>query len=544
MNSYGYWILGLAVLYTAVLIILGNIVRRRATSAEGFWVGGRSFRPWMVFACITGLFSGSTFIAVMELAYLKGVSAAWYGVAEMVHVLIIAIVLLGMFRRKLVITISGLIGDHFGRFALGVAGLITALTFPMWSVATALSFASAVSAFTNLPITVSVIISALLLLIYLQAGGMWSVVMTQTANTIMFALMFIIGAVAFFIKPGIGGLTQLAASRPEMFDPAGVGLQVIIAWFATFLINVLLAQAALQMALSCRTVEEGRRGLLMAVGANIFFIFFGVLFGLAAAAVVPGGARGMIQVPLYLAQVLPAPLVGVFFLGVWACALGWGAPCQFSGSTSLGRDFMGAVNPGLTDEQKVRYTRISLVLLTGVMILLSFLRSDQAAWWNVLAWTLRNGATFAPVVAALFWPLATRRAAVTAMLCGFLSGLAWYYLGGWHPNNFYLNIHPVFVGMSANILGMVLVTLVEQAGKWRVGGPNLTAVRRSLALFSGTATAAVLLLILTNFGWLHKMGLFGLSFFLVVVGLYVLILSVVVPKEEMAADMETDPATA
>lgn len=544
MNSYGYWILGLAVLYTAVLIVLGNIVRRKASSAEGFWVGGRSFRPWMVFACITGLFSGSTFIAVMELAYLKGISAAWYGVAEMVHVLIIAIVLLGIFRRKLMVTISGLIGDHFGRVALGVAGLITAFTFPMWSVATALSFASAVSAFTNLPITVSVVISALLLLIYLQAGGMWSVVMTQTANTIMFALMFIVGAIAFFIKPGIGGLTQLAMSRPEMFDPTGVGLQVIIAWFATFLINVLLAQAALQMALSCRTVEEGRRGLLMAFGANIFFIFFGVLFGLAAAAVAPGGARGMIQVPLYLAQVLPAPLVGVFFLGVWACALGWGAPCQFSGSTSLGRDFMGAVNPRFTDEQKVRYTKISLVFLTGVMILLSFLRSDQAAWWNVLAWTLRNGATFAPVVAALFWPLATRRAAVTAMLCGFLSGLAWYYLGGWHPSKFYLNIHPVFVGMSANILGMVLVTLVEQAGKWRIGGPNLTAVRRSLALFSGTATVAVLLLILTNFGWLHKMGLFGLSFFLVVVGLYVLILSVVVPREEMAARMETDPATA
>jgi SSS family solute:Na+ symporter len=36
----------------------------------------------------------------------------------------------------------------------------------------------------------------------------------------------------------------------------------------------------------------------------------------------------------------------------------------------------------------------------------------------------------------------------------------------------------------------------------------------------------------------------GLALFLVVTGLYLLILSVVVPKEEMVADMETDPATA
>lgn len=531
MNAYANWIIGLAVAYTAVLIILGNLVRKKATTADGFWVGGRSFKPWMVFVAITGLFSGSTFISIMELSYLKGISAGWYGVAEMVHVLIIALLLIGIFRRKLIVTISGLIGERFGRTALGVAGAITAFTFPMWSVATALSFASAVSAFTKIPITTSVIISALLLLIYLQAGGMWSVVVTQTANTILFGVMLIIGAIAFFIKPGFAGLAQLAATKPQMFSLTEVGLQTIIAWFATFLINVLLAQAALQMATACRTVEDGRKGLLWAFIGTIPLIFFGVLLGLAAAVVVPGGQRGMIQVPLYLAQVLPAPLVGLFFLGVWACALGWGGPCQFSGSTSLGRDLTGAINPALTDQQKVKYTRISLVLLTVLMIALSFFRSEQAAWWNVLAWTLRNGATFAPVVAALFWPLATRRAAVTAMLCGFLTGLAWYSLGGWHPTKFYYNVHPVFVGMSANILGIILVTLVETAGEWQLGGARVSPQRRTLAWVAGISALALAVLIAMGKSTLYKMGLIGLLGFLIVVCILCLTLALVVPVE-------------
>ncbi|ABO51338.1 Na+/solute symporter [Desulforamulus reducens MI-1] len=534
MSAYGAWIIGLAVAYTAILIILGNIVRKKATSGESYWVGGRNFKPWMVFVCITGLFSGSSFISIMELSYLKGISAGWYGVAEMLHVLIIAILLIGTFRKRMMVTVSGLIGDSFGRMAMGVAGTITAFTFPMWSVATALSFASAVSAFTNIPITTSVAFVAILLLIYLQAGGMWSVVMTQTANAIMFFLMFIIGVTAFFINPGIEGLRHLAEVKPAMFDSTAVGLQVIISWFATFMINVLLAQAAFQMALSCRTPEEGRKGMLMAFGANIFFVFFGVLFGLAAAAVVPDGARGMVAVPQYMATVLPAPLVGLFFLGIWSCALGWGASCQFSGSTSLGRDVTGAINPSLTDTQKVTYTKWSLVILTALMIILGYLRSEQAAWWNVFAWTLRNGATFAPVVAALFWPLATKRAASLSLAVGFVSGLSWYALGNWDPAKFYLNVHPVFFGMSLNMLTMLVVTLVEQSGKFRVGG-ELTTVRKNVAMVAVALGGLSLISIATAFNWLFTKGLLGLACFTVVAGIFIMTISVTSPIEDKSS---------
>lgn len=530
MNAYGAWIIGLAVFYTALLIVLGNIVRRKATSGEGYWVGGRNFKPWMVFVCITGLFSGSSFISILELSYLKGISAGWYGIAEMLHVLIIALLLIGTFRKRMMVTVSGLIGDTFGRMAMGVAGAITAFTFPMWSVATALSFASAVSVFTNIPITLSVAFAAILLLIYLQAGGMWSVVTTQTANTIMFFVMFIIGTIAFFINPGIDGIKHLAAAKPAMFSATNVGLQVIISWFATFLINVLLAQAAFQMALSCRTPEEGRKGMMMAFGANIFFVFFGVLFGLAAAAVVPGGTRGMVEVPRYLATVLPAPVVGLFFLGIWACALGWGASWQFSGATSLGRDVTGAINPALTDKQKVTYTKWSLVVLTVEMIILAFLRSEQAAWWNVFAWTLRNGATFAPVVAALFWPLATKRATAVSLATGFLAGLSWYAMGHWDPVKFFLNVHPVFFGMSVNMLTMLAVTLTEKAGSYKVGG-QLSAIRKNIAMAVTLMGGLSVVAIVTGFNWLFTKGLLGLAGFLVVAAIFILTISVTTPVE-------------
>ncbi|WP_152186685.1 sodium:solute symporter family protein [Segeticoccus rhizosphaerae] len=510
MTGVGAWTIALALGYTLFLVGAGRIARRRESAGRDFFAGGRRFRPITVAFCITGLFSGSSFIAILELSYHTGVSALWYGVAESVQVLLIAGLLVVPFREQMVVTISGLIGERFGRLALGVGGAITAFTFPMWSVATAIAFASALHAFTGLSIQVAIVCTALLLLFYLWSGGMWSIAFTQTANCVVFALMLALGAAAFLINPGPAGLADLAAARPEMFAWTGVGMPLIVAWFGTFIVNVILAQAALQMALSCRTPEAGRKGLIYAVGFGMPFILLGVVFGLAAALVVPGQTLGLIGVPLYIAQVLPAPLAAVFFLGIWACALGWGGPCQFSGATSLGRDVGRAIRPAATEADLVGYTRRSLVLLTALMITFGFLRTEQSAWWNVLAWTLRNGATLAPVLAALFWPLATRRAVVAAMGAGFTTGLAWYQLGGWQPDQFYLGIHPVWVGMTVNLVAMVTITLIESHGAWTI---TPMGRRRTRGLWTLTGAIAAGSTTLIAWAWLQDRGLGGLSGF-------------------------------
>ncbi|PBB05549.1 sodium:solute symporter family protein [Salimicrobium humidisoli] len=534
MNSYGVWVITLALLYTLALIIAGNVAKRKAGRGEQYFIGGRTFKWWTVAFCITGLFSGSTYISIVELSYLTGISAIWYGVAETLQVLLIALLLIKSFREKLIVTITGLIGDQFGRRAKALSGAITAFAFPMWSVATAIAFASAFHVFTGVSLSLSVAFTALLLFVYLQSGGMWAVAFTQTMNTIVFAIMFVIGAAAFFINPGISGLQQLAIDQPGMFDWGGAGLQVILVWFATFLVNVILAQAAFQMALSCRTPEEGQKGLLVAEAMSIPFILFGILFGLSAAAVVPDASLGLIALPQYLMGVLPAPLVGLFFLGIWACALGWGAPCQFSGATSLGKDVGSAIFPDASPEKLVKYTKWSLLFLTGLMIVFGFLRTEQSAWWNVLAWTMRNSATFAPVVAALFWPLVTKRAVLGSLFGGFAAGLLWYHLSNWHPSDFFLNIHPVWVGMSVNILTMVVFTVVFSYGTWKISMTN--PVKSSAVL----GTVIVLLAVNGYFyETLHAAGVIGLTLFLNVLALFIGSIMCIKPKSTtMAAKKE------
>lgn len=516
MNRYSMWFLGIALVYTLILIVIGRVTKRLADNEAGYFSGNHNFGAWQVGVCITGLFSGSSFVAILELSYTYGISAIWYGIAESLHVFIIALFLLSSFRDKLVVTISGLIGDKYGKAASIISGIITAITFPMWATATALAFASALHVFTGLSLHLSVIFTALLLLLYLQAGGMWALGYSQILNVIVAFIMFGVGIYAFMIEPGIDGLVNFLNSNQDYLNPQGVGLQKIIVWFATFIVNTFLAQACFQMATACKTVEEGRKGLYIALVLDMFFMFFGVLFGIAAAVKFPNLKKGLIAFPLYLREVLPPPLVGIFGLGIWACALGWGAPCQFSGATSLGKDVFGKFEK--TKENNIKYTRVSLVILTLLMIFYSLLRTQDSAWWNIFAWVVRNSATFAPVIAALFWSLGTKNAVVSAMIAGFSSGIIWNYLGGWNSIHFYLNIHPVWVGMSMNILFIIFVSIYDKFRNIKFKINNIITCG-FISVFTGIA-----FLIFGGWTLFYEKGLLGLVIFSLIVALFILII--------------------
>lgn len=514
MTIVGIWTLGLALAYTAWLIVGSRLTVARS-GRGGFFVSGRTFSPLTVAFCITGLFSGSSYIAIVELSYRTGISAVWYGVAETVQVLLIALLLVKPLRKKLVVTVTGIIGDRFGRGAQAISSVITGMTFPMYSVATSIAFASALYAVTDIPLWQCITLTAIILLAFLTFGGMRSVAFSQTMNVIMIFAMFVVGIWAFVASPGINGVQTLAADQPQMFEFSNAGVSLIVAWFGTFIVNVPLAQAAFQMSMSARSPEDGQKGLFLAAILGIPLILLGIIVGVAAATVVPEATLPLVGIAEYISNALPAWAAAVFFVGMWACALGWAGPCQFSGATSLGRDLGSALRPRATQIELVRYTRIALVGLTVLMVVFSLLRAEESAWWNVMAWTLRNGATFAPVLAAFFWPLATRSAALTALLAGFGAGLGWYALSGFSATDFYLGTHPVWVGMIANLGGIVLVTLMQT--RWQ-----LTQIERQrrLGVLALTATVAVAAMSFLIADWLNTYGLTGLALFLITLGVF------------------------
>src|SRR5690625_3419997 len=138
---------------------------------------------------------------------------------------------------------------------------------------------------------------------------MFSIAYTKSINFFIFIIIFVIGIIAFFINPGIELLTAYAKVNPEMFQWGSAGLQVIVAWYGPFIVNVILAHAAFQMALSCKTPKEGQQGLKLAAVFVIQYVLLGVKLGLSAAVVILNSSLGLVTLLQHLMEVLPAPLV-------------------------------------------------------------------------------------------------------------------------------------------------------------------------------------------------------------------------------------------
>lgn len=310
-------------------------------------------------------------------------------------------------------------------------------------------------------------------------------------------------------------------------------ISTIVAWFGTFIVNVPLAQAAFQMSMSARTLEDGQRGLFLAAVIGAPLIVLGVVVGIASAAVVPSDGKPLIAISEYVVGAVPPWAAAIFFVGLWACALGWAGPCQFSGATSLGRDLSGALNPRASQQQLVFYSRAALGGLTVLLIIFSLLRAEESAWWNIMAWTLRNGATFAPVLAAFFWPVATKTAAVVSMLAGFGTGLAWYALSGFDASELFLGTHPVWPGMIANMVSLVLISLAQR--NWRL---TFDSRRRNRGALAVCASAVVAVQLVLSWAWARDHGLVGLGVFLIVLGLFAAALLLAVPCTGQAKTAE------
>jgi SSS family solute:Na+ symporter len=525
----GYWALGAMIGYTCLLIYLGQVARRKITSGESFFSGGSSFGVLYIVACVGAFWGSATFISVLEISYSKGVSAAWYGIATMIMLAVIGFILVPRYKAMGMVTFSGTLGDYYGQTVRAISSLIIGLTFPMFSIATIVGASSALTVFLDWPIWLSVIVTSLIMLGYVLLGGMYAVGITQLVNLITMYVCLVTSLIVVAINPGFGKL----ASLPETYHaPLGVGLQTALVWTFNFVTNAVIAQAVIQMIMACKDTKTGRRGTWIAILVGVVpLTVIPVILGMATAVAVPGVKRGLVAFAQFVVQSAPAPVAAIIFVGIWAAALSWGAPCQFSGGTSLGKDFIQSINKNATNEQLVRYGGYATAFLTLVLIAYGFMRSEQAAWWNIFAFNLRNSAIFAPTIAAMVWPVATRRATIVTMIVGCSVGFLWYYLGDFSPTAFFMKIHPMWIGMSTGILSLMSLSLIEQKGKIAF---QKNAKNSGLGIFCLLVAVVSIYLVAAHTSLLQVSGLLGNVIFLAAMACFAVVIIFVHYQKEYA----------
>jgi solute:Na+ symporter, SSS family len=208
--------------------------------------------------------------------------------------------------------------------------------------------------------------------------------------------------------------------------------------------------------LTCKDERVGRKGVYLSMIPLLFMTIMAPLVGLGLRLLFPQQASGLVALALLIKDRLPLWVSIIIVLGIWASSLVWGAACQFSGASSVGRDIGKALGLSHTPQHEKFHTQIALVIVTIILVVFATLRPGQAAWWSVFAFTIRNSSQISLMLGALIWTAMSVRAAYASMVVGGVLSFVWYALASFSTTNFFLGIHPMWIGMSLALFGATL----------------------------------------------------------------------------------------
>ncbi len=410
--------------YFLVLLTIAWFTSRKANT-DTFFIANRK-SPWFLvaFAMIGATISGVTFISVpgevgnSSFAYLQfvmgNVAGYW----------LVAGFLLPVYYRLNLISIYSFLGKRFGErshktgsFFFILSKLIGA-AFRLYLAASVLQLAF-FDAF-NIPFTVTVIVSIALIWVYTNKGGVKTIIWTDSMQT-----LFLIGAVVLTIVIisrslgwNFGAMAQEISTSPlsDVFTwdwKSGDNFfkQFFSGVFMTLVI-VGMDQDSMQKNLTCKSLGEARKNMVVFSGAFIITVF---LFLCLGALLYLYSAKNGLQLPENSDDVYPwlafnklGIAVGVAFLvGVIAAAYSSADSALTSLTTTLSIDFLRAEEKPEEERLKIKkWAHIIFSILLAMVILAFRAVNDRSV---VQAVFTVAGYTYGPILGLFLFGLLTKR---------------------------------------------------------------------------------------------------------------------------------------
>lgn len=444
-----WWVIGL---YLLGLIAFSAYLSRTQHSRQDYYVGGHRVGPLpiaistMATQCSTNSILG----APAFVAFASGGGLIWlqYELAVPLAMLAIMIFLLPMFRGLGLISVYEYLER---RFDLATRLTLSALFQIVRAFATAVtvySISLVVELVSGLSFFWSVILLGAVTLVYDVLGGVRAVIYS---DVMQMAILFLLLVVLFaLLLAEAGGFAAMLSAVPETrlstldFRNHGLGDGETFAFwpmlFGGFFLYVSYYgcdQSQVQRELCAKNIDEGKLSLLLngllRFPLVLLYCFVGV--GIAAYAVgnpdfiaglpLEGGEPNYnVAVPSYMLQNLPAGLVGLGLIALFAAAMSSLDSVINSLSASTMEDFVRRFHKGPWTDTKELVISRGLTLAWGGLALWFSFYVGKLAETVLEAINMIGSVINGPVLGVFALGLLTRRANGRGAIGGLLAGFA------------------------------------------------------------------------------------------------------------------------
>lgn len=452
---------GLIALYGVVVIWIGARLARRHHSAEDYFLAGRRMAwPLIGVSLFASNISSTTLVGLAGDAYHTGISVFNYEWMASIVLVFFAFFILPFVLNARVFTIPEFLQRRYDGRVRTYFSLLTLFLNIVVDTAGSL-FAGGLLLkliFPELDIGVTIAVLALAAGLYTVAGGLAAVIYTDAIQTVLLLVGAVVITMAAFAEVGgwAGMTAGLDPARLSLIRPAddpgvpwpGLLLGVPLLGFYFWCAN----QFMVQRVLSARSVEDGRRGVLLAGLLKLPVLFIMVLPGTMAIHLYPDLPRPDLVYPTLMFDLLPAGLLGLVLAGFVAALMSQIDSTLNAASTLVTMDFVHRYKPGLDSRALMKVGR----WVTGLFMLLAALWAPQiehfASLFKYLQMVLSY--TVPPIVViylvGAFWRGANARGAWAAVVAGTAAGVLLFLLNGVLEviELHFLYVGPVLFGVS------------------------------------------------------------------------------------------------
>ncbi len=429
--------------------------------ASEYFIGGRrlgGFISGMSYSATT--YSAFMLVGLVGLTYQSGVGALGF---EMTY-LMFTVLLLAVFAPRFwlvgkkydILTPAELLSCRYEtRWAGAVSAIIFLVMLIPYAAVQLMGIGFLVEGLTGgeIPYMTGVLVMALFAGFSALWAGMRSVSWTDAFQAItmlttsLFALFYLF--FQFFGSPGEFFRT-ITVENPELleltWDPKlFIGLALPWAFFA--LTNPQVSQ---RMFVPDK-MSSLKRMVIYFSAFGFIYTIISTLFGFQAASLLPGLENPDKAMPVLLTRV-PVPLGLIIFIGIFAAATSTLGSITLTLSSTVSRDLIRNIAPGIEEETELRSAKLAIPLLIAVFVIFAWIQPGLIA---VLSSSASGGllVTAPALIGAFFWRKGTGAGAVISMALGGTATGVMYVADikpfGWWPSvwGFVVTL-VVFVGVS------------------------------------------------------------------------------------------------
>ncbi len=459
------------VITLVVIVGFGLYAGTRVKDEKDFAGSSRKGGAAIVAGTIMGtMVGGNATIGTAQLAFLYGLDAWWFCIGAGIGFLALGTFMLRPIYASKITTIPEILAGTYGPKIGPITSIFTSFGMFFNVIANGLAAVALLTSVANLNPTVAVIITIVITLAYVMAGGIEGTgIVGAVKIVLLYAAMIAAAGMALYQFGGIGPMYHAFPDPFPWFSLFGRGVSRDLADAFSVVVGVICTQTYIQAVSATRSFGKARLGALLSAFLIPPFGICAVLVGLymrVHLASFPEVATASANVlPVFILHYLPPWAAGVILATLFISVIGTIAGLNLGISTMLTRDIYKPYIAREADDQRALWVQRLLILSLSVIAVVCVRSSfgKLLLGFAFLSMGLRGCTALFQMLGAMFLKrLVTPAGGIAAAILGPLTDFIWHSL---YPKG----ISSLYPGLLVSGVVLIVVSLITRRKEDRVG---------------------------------------------------------------------------